>query len=542
MVTRWRALTTVLVAACVGLAGCSTESSRGLQQPSGARARTTATNLPSDGQAGNRRDDAVAIRVDTQDVGAEISPLILGVSGDLDADEMAQLGVTLESWGGNPASRFNYRLGNAWNAGSDWEFRNTDYGFEGNVFERFLDRTATAGVEARAVVPTLGWVARDGDESTCSFPEGDGCLGGDDLDCEHPRRVADPETTSVPSTPESVAAWIEDVRSRHELRFIAMDNEPELWGHTHFDIHPECPTYEEILDRYVTYATAIREVAPDAELMGPVMCCWFDYWRIAPGPADGSGADFLPWFLQQVRAHEAATGTRLLDVVDVHFYPQTGVFNDDTDEETNARRLRSTRALWDPSYLDESWIGEPIAFIPRLRDVIEQTAPGLPLFISEWNFGADHSMNGALAIAEVLGIYGREGVYGAAYWRSPEFGSPGALAFAMHGNYDGAGSRFAGRTVPTRSPDPNRVSAYGALDGATLRVMVLNKDPDRDIPVDLVVDGAPATGEVRRFTLAGQDPTRIVADQVELSSLTVPAYSITVLEVVSDPSTGSARP
>ena len=33
-----------------------------------------------------------------------------------------------------------------------------------------------------------------------------------------------------------------------------MDNEPELWGHTHYDVHPACPTYEEILDRYLTYA------------------------------------------------------------------------------------------------------------------------------------------------------------------------------------------------------------------------------------------------------------------------------------------------
>ena len=35
-----------------------------------------------------------------------------------------------------------------------------------------------------------------------------------------------------------------------------MDNEPELWGYTHYDVHPECPTYEEILDKYLTYATA----------------------------------------------------------------------------------------------------------------------------------------------------------------------------------------------------------------------------------------------------------------------------------------------
>ena len=57
-------------------------------------------------------------------------------------------------------------------------------------------------------------------------------------------------------------------------RYIALDNEPELWGYTHYDVHPTCTTFQEIFDKYVAYASAVREVAPDAELAGPVMCCW----------------------------------------------------------------------------------------------------------------------------------------------------------------------------------------------------------------------------------------------------------------------------
>ena len=91
-------------------------------------------------------------------------------------------------------------------------------------------------------------------------------------------------------------------------------------------------------------------------------------------------------------------------------------------------------------------------------------------------------MNGALAIAEVLGIYGREGVDAAAYWRNPPLGSPGYFAFKMHGNYDGAGSRFGGRSCSCAdADDPTRVSAFAALDEAAgaLRVMLINKDPER---------------------------------------------------------------
>ena len=66
----------------------------------------------------------------------------------------------------------------------------------------------------------------------------------------------------------------------------------------------------------------------------------------------------------------------------------------------------------------------------------------------------------------MLGIYGREGVYAAAYWRNPPVGSPGYFAFKMHGNYDDAGSRFGGDVVAAESSDPARVSAFAAVDEA----------------------------------------------------------------------------
>src|SRR5207302_1739770 len=112
------------------------------------------------------------------------------------------------------------------------------------------------------------------------------------------------------------------------------------------------------------------------------------------------------------------------------------------DDATNRLRLRSTRSLWDPSYVDESWINESVDLIPRMRDWIAQYYPGTRLAINEWNWGADKTMNGAVAIADVLGIYGREGVDMAAYWTSPPPGSPGASAFAMYTNYDGQGHGF----------------------------------------------------------------------------------------------------
>jgi hypothetical protein len=481
------------------------------------------------------------VAIDVAQAGAEISPLILGVSPvGLSADDFRTAGLTLNSWGGNPATRYNYEIGNAWNHGADYEFRNTNYGISTNAMLDFLRQSADADAVSRVVVPTLGWVARDDRDSTCSFPSGDGCLPASEVgNCREPREVADPARANVESTPEEVAGWIGGLLADgHDIRFIAMDNEPELWGDTHYDVHPDCPTYEEILEKYLTYATAIRAVAPDAELTGPVMCCWYDYWNIAPGPAGDGPNDFLTWFLEGVKAHDDETGTTSLDVVDVHFYPQTGVYGDATDAETNARRLRSTRALWDPAYVDESWIDDPIRFIPRIRETIERTYPGLPLMISEWNFGAEETLNGALAIAEVLGIYGREGVYAAAYWRDPEVGSPGFLAFAMHGNYDGEGSRFGGRVVPVRSADGSMVSTFAAHDEAdgTLRIMLINQQPDEPATIALDITGFAAAGEARRFTLGPDDEGAIVAGvQDPAAPVELPPSSVTVLELAPAP-------
>ncbi len=466
-----------------------------------------------------------------------ISPLILGLSTNLTADELRSAGIQLNSWGGNPSTRYNYENGHAWNNAADYEFRNTNYGQSGDELRRFLGVDAAAGLQSRVAVPTLGWVASNDDENTCSFPiEGGGCRPASEVgDCTGDGPIADPHTANVESTPEMVADWIGGVVAEgNGPRFIAMDNEPELWGATHYDVHPDCPTYEEILDKYLAYATAIREVAPEAELTGPVMCCWYDYWNIAPGPADGSDEDYLSWFLRNVKAHDDEYGKRTLDVVDVHYYPQSDVYNENTDPETSARRLRSTRSLWDPEYVDESWIDTPIDFIPRLKRTIEEAYPDTPLFISEWNFGADTSMNGALTIADVLGIYGSEGVYAAAYWREPLVGSPGWFAFKMHGNYDGQGSRFGGRVVGVDTPDPERLSVFAALDDEAghLRVMLINKDPETDLDVQLAIDGFQAGSTTRTYSYSPADLTKIVADAHEGDPVfNLPASSVTVLEL-----------
>jgi hypothetical protein len=452
----------------------------------------------------------LVIHVDAHQEMHAISPLIYGVSA-APAEVLKSLRPTLSSWGGNPSTRYNWQIGHAWNAGRDWFFRNGNYGTkEGSVSDNFINEATANGMAVRLAVPTLGWVAKDDKNSTCSFPLPNGdCSDVPQATCDNQTEIADPNRANVPSSTKSIQEWMRHLFEEQgfNIRFIAMDNEPELWGHTHYDVHPNCTTYQEILDKYIEYAGAVREVVPDAELTGPVTCCWYFYWNSAAGKVDKlqhGGQDFLPWFLDQVRRHDEKNQKQSLNVLDIHYYP-ADLYNQNVDPQTAAHRLRSTRSLWDRGYVDESWINEPVYLIPRMQMLIDDHYPGLRLMISEWNWGADKTMNGALAIADVLGIYGRENLYAAAYWTYPPVDSPGFNAFKMYTNYDDQGGRFggqdAGTSIQTLSDDPDHVTSYAAIDtsGKQLYLMLINKDPQAAVNAQIDLSGFPYTSQAELY-------------------------------------------
>ena len=515
-----------LVRLCAGLlllAGCTTAVARPIGPAAPDRPAPTIGLAPTAAPA-----PQVIVVIDAARDRQPISPLIYGVSGA--SPEILQgLQPTLNSWGGNPATRYNWQIGNAWNAGSDWFYRNGDYGVTGNAMTQFISNSLSVSATLRVVLPTLGWVAKDTNNATCSFPD---CGNAHGATCEQPLEIANPARANVSTTLPALLKWVAQLAD--DVRFFAMDNEPELWGYTHYDVHPTCTTYDEILNKYLEYAAAVRAVAPQAELLGPMTCCWYFYWNSAAGEGDKAAhnnADFLPWFLQQVKAHDRRSGTRSLDVLDIHFYPE-GLYNDQADADTAARRLRATRSLWDGTYIDESWISQPIALIRRMRQIIDANYPGLKFGLSEWNFGADQTMNGALAIADVLGILGREDVYLAAYWMYPPLNSPGYFAFKLYSNYADDGSRFDGDSISAQVKLDDAVRAYAAFDEALGRVqiMLINTSPRHDYLTQLDLNNLPNFNTVTQYRYSAAQPDRLVANPIEWSGqIDLPAYSITLL-------------
>jgi hypothetical protein len=486
----------------------------------------------------------IKVQIDTQKAVHPISELIYGVSG-APADYLQALRPALNSWGGNPSTRYNWQIGNASNAGRDYNYQNSNYGVaNGSASDDFISQSMAAGAEVRLSLPTLGWVAKDDNNDTCSFPlPSGGCGDADGASCEDPGLVADANLANVPSYPSSITSWMLHLVREKEfnIRFLAVDNEPELWGITHYDVHPRCTTYNEILKQYLTYTAAVHKVAPQAELVGPVTSSWYYYWNSAAGEADKllhANRDFLPWFLRQVQQNDRETGWRSLHGLDIHYYPE-GVYNDNVDDKTAAQRLRSTRSLWDEDYVDESWINEPVYLIPRMKALIEAHYPGTKLGLSEWNWGADETMNGALAIADVLGIFGREDLYYAAYWQYPPLDSPGFYAFKLYTNFDGHGSRFGDTSVSAQSDDVDTLGSYAALDSASgdLHVMLVNKQVD-EIFAKIDLGGFTPGESATMYHYDETHPEGISESTIDVAagdfSVNLPAYSITLLVIKPD--------
>jgi hypothetical protein len=177
-----------------------------------------------------------------------------------------------------------------------------------------------------------------------------------------------------------------------------------------------------------------------------------------------------------MRTASEQAGVRLVDDMDVHWYPEaTGggvrVTGTDTSAAVAAARVQAPRSLWDPSYRENSWITNdylngPIRLIPRLRERIAANYPGTGVAVTEWNFGGGQHISGALASADVLGVFGRQGVSKATFWELNPNESFSYAAFKAFRNFDGQGGRFGDTSVQATSSDNATATVYASIDSA----------------------------------------------------------------------------
>jgi hypothetical protein len=243
-----------------------------------------------------------------------------------------------------------------------------------------------------------------------------------------------------------------------------------------------------------------------------------------------------------MKAYEQVNGVRILDYLDLHYYPQANGVSlaPAGDSTTQALRLRSTRALWDASYIDESWIGTEVKLIPRMKAWIAANYPGTRIAISEYNWGALDNINGALAQADVLGIFGREGVDIATLWAPPSSAEPGSFAFRLYLNYDGAMHGFGELSTLAMSSNQDKLSIYAArrVTDQALTIIVINKTGAAlTSTVSLTGLKPMPTAAVYRYSAAQLSSIEHASNQAVAAggfTATFPGNSITLFVIMPD--------
>jgi hypothetical protein len=143
-------------------------------------------------------------------------------------------------------------------------------------------------------------------------------------------------------------------------------------------------------------------------------------------------------------------------------------------------------------------------------------------------------MSGALAQADVLGIFGREGVDLATRWTCPAMDSPAFKAIQMFRNYDGNNGHFGNTSISCTGGNPDEVSGFASQEGANgaIQVMLINKRPTVAANVKVALaHSAAANGVV--YQLAKNQMSKISEATVTSGSLalTLPAESITLVVI-----------
>jgi hypothetical protein len=520
-----------------------------------------------------------------------IGPYIYGGAFPQDAPTITDSGLSVVRWGGNAASTYNWQLGTD-NADNDYYFEDYTFGALDDSADsdstQFIKDVKAAGSVPLMTMVMLNWVAQSPETSThqgdplnnyhwsfsvakygaqCSVDQynpdaGDGLkpdcatqLTADPNDAYFP--LLDQPGTGDPANSVYRSQWAAALATAFGTapHFYDMDNEIDIWGGTHFDIHPNPSGYDELANTYLLEAGNLKTWDPAAIRLGPVSCCWWFYFNGANGndkDAHG-GVDFLPWWLNEVYWRDQISGTRSLDVFDIHAYPDA---NTSGLNQAGLQALATSiyRDYWDPTYVSTSGTINQIYVtkiqpnykipfrIPRMRAILNQNYPGTQFSITEWSAAfagntpqereADFST--ALGDADAYGILGRERAYLASRWTAPSPLNPNYQALKLYTNYDGSHHGFGTTSVEaTHNADPNLFSTYAALNsaGTTLNIMVINKDPVNAAQVTFTTTGFTPIN-VTTYTLSQSYPTIVAGTSKSWpSSMTFAPYTATLMVV-----------
>ncbi|HEY7370898.1 MAG TPA: glycoside hydrolase family 44 protein [Polyangia bacterium] len=432
-----------------------------------------------------------------------ISPYVYGINSQKDDG----IGVTVRRMGGNRQTGYNWEL-NASNAGSDYNHQSdewpctvlgyTDCTVPGAQFVDFAKENKALGAETLATIPLVDYVAADKNKKVTEEEKAPSARWVKSVAKKPgPLSLTPDLNDKTVYQDEFVNFLVKKLGKASDggIKFYSLDNEPALWPSTHPRIHPERTRYAEMVKRTEAIASEVVKLDPSAQTLGAVAFGWSEYQSLSDAPDAKEHNDkygtYLDYFLASMKELEAKHKKRLVHVLDVHWYPEARgtkrITDKDNSPKTVAARLQAPRSLWDPTYVEKSWItgtsGKPIRLIPWLQEKIAERYPGTKLSITEYDYGGNDHISGGLAQADVLGVFGREGLYLANYWGNGPGNGPLPpyikAAYRLYRNYDGKHDTFGDTAVTATPADQAKASIYAATDSkhkGTLTILVINKE------------------------------------------------------------------
>ncbi len=414
----------------------------------------------------------------------------------------------------------------------------------------------------------------------------------------------DPHDTDVSVTPSYMTQWVQHVvgvfgpAAWGGVSIWQMDNEPVWWSGVHQSVHPKNSTFDEVTNDGLAYAAAVKAGDPTAAVAGAITSVWWDlffsdadlvngwdnaacvpggtnytYWGCPTDRLAHDNMDFVAWYLQQFANYQQQHGQRLLDYFDIHAYiPGTNMTdssgNEDVTPAGQAKRLLSTRLFWDTTlipytdpnfaswtyasgggsmwneYLLGSQWKECLCLIPRMKNWVDTYYPGTGLGITEYYLGGQDDISGVLTMADLLGIFGSQGLDYATWWpfHTVTTTSPGGFSFRIYRDYDGHRHAFGEMGVSATSTDQDQLSIYAAQRAdSALTLMVINKTTGA-LSTFISLNNFEPAGPVHVFQYSASNLAAIIpqADLAATASgfaATLPGYSMTMLVI---PESGSA--
>lgn len=534
----------------------------------------------------------VSISVNAADGVKEVSPYIYGRNIDVIGDgvesdpekaaellekeqgfykKMQEAGFHfLRANTGNNATRYNWRK--KLTAHPDWY--NNVYNHDWDITAKKVQENLP-GVEAMYAFQLTGYAASSTayNFSDWNFYQEHGAWAKQTLDLAGGGEVSDDGTTltkagdyslyteswPADSTVGIIDHWKNELKyDMSRFQYWSMDNEMDIWAGTHSDL-PLDVSGKFLVERYVDVAKKARDTWADIKLTGPVAANEWYWCSIAyRGGTSGrikqadSGEErdycWLEYFIKKVAEAQKASGKRLLDVLDIHWYPSEKsfadqmnwhrVFFDTTYVYPGANSIKQVNGGWDESIKKEY-------IFKRLNDWMDKyfgEGHGITLGLTETSLGTSgDAMTTALVYASFLGTFMNNGVELFTPWDWNDGMYEVVHLFSRYGHE---------LALNATSSNDSLVSAYATKTGLgdSLTVIFVNRSEKQSQELNVSISGFSPEQSAKTLTLSGLTGETFVShtqnalkagfvqvrgsDDVSFA-ITVPAKSITAVVLES---------